>query len=165
MNLYHKLEKLLPILYPTFYTRIDINQNEFVLLDTGMANKEVISHTIADRTQYEAVENHVHIFEDYIGAKNYDTARKVGISIAENLYNTLTTEFPDKSFVVYLTINLHGMIIRFHQIWDNEPTYYDETMQYDAEIISFHNSLLQKRPAIEIVGEIPSSKMGKDVWS
>lgn len=138
MNLYSKLTALLPVLYPSFYSRIDSNQNEFILLKTETSQKGPISHPIADKTQYEAIENHIHIFEDFIGAKNYIAARQIGISIAQNLYKTLVAEYPDKTFIVYLTINLHGAIIRFHQIWNDEPTYYDETLQYDAEVISFH---------------------------
>lgn len=138
MNLYNKLAELLPVLYPDFYSRIDSSQNEFILLKTEASQEGPIPHPIADKTQYEAVENHIHIFEDFIGTKNYTTARQIGISIAQNLYQTLAAKYPNKTFIVYLTINLHGAIIRFHQIWNDEPTYYDETLEYDAEVISFH---------------------------
>lgn len=138
MNLYNKLTELLPVLYPNFYSRIDSSQNEFILLKTEASQEGSIPHPIADKTQYEAVENHIHIFEDFIGPKNYTTARQIGISIAQNLYQMLAAKYPNKTFIVYLTINLHGAIIRFHQIWDNEPTYYDETLEYNAEVISFH---------------------------
>lgn len=138
MNFYTKLTALLPVLYPDFYSRTDSNHNEFILLKTASSQEGPIPHPISDKTQFEAVENHIHIFEEFIGAKHYNAARQIGISIAKNLYQTLETKYPDKAFIVYLTINLHGAIIRFHQIWNDEPVYYDEAVQYDAEVISFH---------------------------
>lgn len=138
MNRYEELAALLPVLDPVFYTRMDSAQHEFVLLDTGTPDPGVIPHPVTDKTQFEAFENHVHIFDRRIRKEDYDKARRIGTAIAENLYHRLTARFPEKAFMVYLTINAQGAIVRFHQIWENEPPYFDETAQYDAEIIAFH---------------------------
>ncbi|MPN04563.1 hypothetical protein SDC9_151804 [bioreactor metagenome] len=51
--------------------------------------------------------------------------KKICVSIAKNLLQTLTQTFPDKKFIVYLQINNNDSIIRFHQIWNEEPLYFD----------------------------------------
>ena len=41
------------------------------------------------------------------------------------LLSSLKSYYPQKSFVVYVSINLHdSFIIRFHQKWDDEEPYY-----------------------------------------
>lgn len=51
----------------------------------------------------------------------------------------LSFSFPDKHFVVFVTIT-DSMIIRFHQKWENEPYYYsNENFGNNEYMISFDN--------------------------
>ena len=138
MNIYKKITELLPVIYPVFYTLQDNAQNEYVLLSTATSNMAPILCPITDKTQFEAFENHVHLFDNCRTSDDYNSARAIGTEIAKHLYTELKSHFPNKRFIVYFTLNRKEAILRFHQIWKDEPVYYDETMQYDAEIISFH---------------------------
>ena len=47
--------------------------------------------------------------------------------ITNNLIEKLKMEFPNKKFYVYLDCNFREhIIIRFHQLWENELPYYNE---------------------------------------
>ncbi len=118
------LENLLPIIYPNFYVAKDEDSNELVFWDFGehhILNKA----KIADKTQCEAFVNHIHLFNK-VGFKNKNSVIKIGVNIAKNLLKSLISIFPDKKFVVFLEVNVNdSTIIRFHQIWENEPLYID----------------------------------------
>lgn len=44
----------------------------------------------------------------------------------ENLIENLKTSFPNKHFYVYLDCDFNDhIIVRFHQLWENEEPYYD----------------------------------------
>ena len=46
--------------------------------------------------------------------------------ITNNLVRVLGLKFPNKKFLVYLDCDFDDhIIIRFHQIWENEFPYYD----------------------------------------
>lgn len=48
----------------------------------------------------------------------------------KNLLRSLSFLYPDKAFIVYLQIDpREGLIIRFHQIWQDEPLYYEKKME------------------------------------
>lgn len=50
----------------------------------------------------------------------------MGFKIAQNLKTKLNTDFPNKQFVFFLELNFEeSSIIRFHQIWNGEPLYFD----------------------------------------
>lgn len=138
MKALKELERLLPVLYPKFYTITDDLNNELVFLDIGaskISKKENIC--IKDRTQCEAVENHFHLF-DKLSVQDISLIKEVGTIIAQNMLNSLKQSFPDKSFIVYLEINIKdSTIIRFHQIWKDEALYFDTSLVYDASIYSF----------------------------
>lgn len=140
MTRYEFLENLLPIIYPDFYVAKDTDSNELVFWDFG--EHHILNKTkIADKTQCEAVENHVHLFEK-VGIKNKNGVIKIGVSIAKNLLKTLIGVFPDKKFIVYLEVNVNdSTIIRFHQIWENEPLYIDVKAFKDknVELFEFKN--------------------------
>lgn len=135
MNKYSFLVDLLPIIYPSFFLKRDQNGNEFVLLDMGQEFEAPLN--ISDKTQYEAVENHVHLFGK-VREENLRFVREIATAIAENLAKVLKREFPEKSFLVFLTIDkADSTIIRFHQIWENEAPYYaPQKVDYgSAEVI------------------------------
>lgn len=54
----------------------------------------------------------------------------------------LRETYPEKRFLVFLTINAEGMILRFHQKWKGEPPYYDLSIKYedDSEILMFDSA-------------------------
>ena len=137
MNVYQKISELLFVIYPEFVVQKDTSGNEFVLLKSAASETHTLLSEISDKTQYEAVLNHVHLFDHYVGKKNYASVREIGITIAKNLFVALQTAFPSKQFVVFLTLNLQDTIVRFHQIWENEKEYYDETEESDSELVVF----------------------------
>ena len=77
-----------------------------------------------------------------MGIKNKNSVIKIGVNIAKNLLKSLISIFPDKKFVVFLEVNVNdSTIIRFHQIWENEPLYIDIKGFKDknVEIFEFKN--------------------------
>lgn len=139
MNQFQKLSQLLPVLYPKFYTASDPAGNELVFLCTDQAPPvSVFQDVVPDRTACEAVENHVHLLDGPIRKRDMPAARCFSTAVAEHLFQALTCAYPDKTFLVFLTLHADGAIIRFRQCWPGEPPYYDETASYDAELIVFH---------------------------
>jgi hypothetical protein len=127
------LSSLLPILYPSFYSLCTAKNEELIFLDNGDRlssrvdkNGGVVADFISeDKTQCEATNNHFHLF-DRVGEKGCPDAIQVGTAIAKNLLRNLLQVYPSKKFVVYLEVNeKDSTIVRFHQIWDNEPPYLD----------------------------------------
>ncbi len=113
------------VIFPEFYTRKDNKGNEYVFLKTS---EEVNNQTIVfqkDKTSFEAFENHIHLWEK-IKKKDQEKYKNLGFKIAQNLKTKLNTDFPNKQFVVFLELNFEeSSIIRFHQIWNGEPLYFD----------------------------------------
>lgn len=113
------------VIFPEFYTRKDNKGNEYVFLKTS---EEVNNQTIVfqkDKTAFEAFENHIHLWEK-IKKKDQEKYKNLGFKIAQNLKTKLNTDFPNKQFVVFLELNFEeSSIIRFHQIWNGEPLYFD----------------------------------------
>lgn len=139
MNKYKMMGRLIPIIYPKFYTVEEKNGNELIFLDVGQDKQEIIE--VSDKTQCEALENHFHLFEK-VGIYNKKTVITIGEIISKNLLNELAKTFPNKKFIIYLDVNiLDSVIIRFHQVWDNEPLYYDTThfQNKHHQIQSFSN--------------------------
>ena len=137
MSFHKQLVNLLPVIYPIFCTVKDPAGNEFVRLDEGSIPQDP-ENVVRDRTQYEAVWNHVHLAEGRI-KNNREQLKIWGTAVAENLVKTLRETYPEKRFLVFLTINNEGMILRFHQKWKGEPPYYDLSRKYedDSEIFVF----------------------------
>lgn len=126
MNNIQTFKNILPIIYPEFY-KIRINTGEeLIFLDHN--DKESIIETDVlcnDKTQLEAVSNHIHLF-DKIRTSDFEDVKIIGESLAKNLLQKLTYNYPKKKFVIYLDINIKdSAIIRFHQKWDDEPEYYN----------------------------------------
>ena len=137
MNCYKSMTSLLPIIYPQFCTVMDMDGNEFVRLIEGDRPQNPVIR-IQDKTQYEATFNHFHLNEGRIGRKLV-SAKQWGTAIAQNLAQELKKAYPDKKFLVFLTVNREDMIIRFHQEWENEPPYYDPAVTYadHTEVLCF----------------------------
>lgn len=111
----------------------DEKGNSYVLLHSDRSNTV---EGIADKTAFEALENHVHLIGKIRKRNKNDMVlfgRKAGRRVAENL----KAVFPDRSFVVFVTIS-DELIIRFHQKWPDEAEYYDECA--DAILLRFETS-------------------------
>ena len=115
-----------------FKTIKDIHNNEYVLFEDNPLNN---IDFIEDKTLFEASENHIHIC-DKVNKKQYNQLITLGKSLGKILLNALKTTYPEKEFVVYVTLALNdSMIIRFHQIWENELLYYEQVKDSPKEMI------------------------------
>ena len=121
---YEHILTILPVIYPRFYSSFDNNGNEFIFLLLEDQKRENF-YDVDDKTQLEALMNHFHLFEK-VGEKNKNVITCICSTIAKNLLNVLTKNYPEKKFVVYLEVNpKDSVIVRFHQIWENEIPYID----------------------------------------
>jgi len=134
-----RFASLLPVIYPSFYTLTPHSSEELVFLsengivDSSETETEAteISGWTVDNTMREATGNHFHLF-DKVGIAGRSMALDIGTAIAQNLLCKLARAFPEKKFIVYLTMNIEGAtIVRFHQVWADEPPYYDATQPFD----------------------------------
>lgn len=106
-----------------FKTLTDKNNNEYVLY--ADSNITEIDFDIDDKTQFEAAENHVHLV-DNVKKSDFDELIEIGKTFGETQLNALKAKYPDKEFCVFVTVDVgESMIIRFHQVWKNEPVYYN----------------------------------------
>lgn len=109
-----------------FYTRRDPSGTEFVLLDTGgTPDTAPLSRIVEDRTGYEALLNHVHLFSGPLPPEQLAEAREMAPAAARSLRDALARTFPAKRFAVFLTVNPEDIILRFHQLWPGEVPYYE----------------------------------------
>ena len=93
--------------------------DDYVFLDCGNEQNE------SEKIEIEALENHVHLFEN-VKKCLQEEVKLISISIAQNLLKWLKNQFPNKKFVVLLELNFKdSVIVRFHQIRDNEDLYMD----------------------------------------
>lgn len=113
------------LLCPKFYT-IKNGEDELIFLLTNQQKINQISSDIfSSNTQCEALENHFHLF-DRVHLKYRKDIKRISIAIARNLFSTLQFEYPNKKFIVYLDLNYQdSIIVRFHQVWEDEALYYD----------------------------------------
>lgn len=103
-----------------FKTVSDEIGNEFVLFSQN--NNGPIGN-IRDKTEFEAMENHVHLL-DNIKRDEFDKLISIAENLGKALLNSLKSQYPQKYFMVFVSIHLHdSMIIRFHQKWDGEESY------------------------------------------
>lgn len=120
-----------------FRTIHDNLGNELVIQKNSSA--DIFDGTvIEDKTAFEALDSHFHLVDN---VKRYD--RQALIELGEKtgrlLLDRLSFSFPDKHFIVFVTIT-DSMIIRFHQKWENEPYYYSsENLPENEYMISLEN--------------------------
>ena len=75
---------------------------------------------VDDKTEFESSENHVHLL-DNIKKDEFDRLIPVAQNLGKMLLGNLKYSYPDKQFMVYVSLMLKdSMIIRFHQVWENE---------------------------------------------
>ena len=84
-----------------------------------------INFEIEDKTQFEALENHIHLV-DNVKKSDFCELIEIGKILGGTQLNALKSKYPDKEFCVFVTVDIgESMIIRFHQVWENEPVYYN----------------------------------------
>ena len=106
-----------------FKTVTDNNGNEYVLYADSVINGNDLE--IDDKTQFEAVQNHVHLI-DNVKKSDFEELIETGKVLGETQLNALKSKYPEKEFCVFVTVDIgESFIIRFHQIWKNEPVYYN----------------------------------------
>lgn len=106
-----------------YKTIFDKQGNEYVLFKNNKLNE--IENIVEDKTAFEAIENHIHILKN-VKKKEFKRLVKNSKYIGKAVFNSLSIAYPDKQFVVYITVKLNdSMIIRFHQKWHDEPEYFD----------------------------------------
>ena len=124
MKIFEAIIKLQDILFPKFYTARDSEDNEYVFLKTNDQMTEFVNK-VSDKTQLEAFENHVHVCGK-VKKRDRQIAYTTAKLITNNLMDKLKMEFPDKKFYVYLDCDFkEHIIIRFHQLWENELLCYN----------------------------------------
>ena len=100
-----------------------VDKVDFVLLKENQLS--FVDYHISDKTAFEAFYNHVHII-DKVKKRDFKKLTLYLPSVGAVLLKCLEHDFPDKKFVVFVTIHLHdSAIIRFHQIFEGESVYYD----------------------------------------
>lgn len=108
----------------------DQEGNEYILI---ASNEFIDLKDIQDKTAFEAVQNHVHIFEN-IRSKDVSNIVNVAKKIGKVLIDFLGLRYPNKHFVVFITIDT-SMTIRFHQKWKDEPWYYMLDFNYEGTVV------------------------------
>lgn len=111
----------------------DIDNNEYVVYKNSCIN--FVEETVEDKTAFEATENHVHILRN-IKKSDFDEACFIGKEIGKALLSSLQKEFPERSFIVFVSVNKE-LIIRFHQKWKNESVFYDVNASYEQGTVLF----------------------------
>ena len=107
----------------------DENGFEFVLFESNALNSIT---GVKDKTEFEAIENHLHLLEN-ISSKEFKNLLPIAESIGNMLLCCLKQNFPDKDFVVFVSIRIRdSLIIRFHQKWKNEAAYYNPNDYLDS---------------------------------
>jgi len=118
-----------------FKTVFDNEGNEYVL---NASNKTDEITDIEDKTAFEALQNHFHIF-DNIRADQKKDIINFSNKFGKALIDILAKNYPSKHFVVFISVDT-TMIVRFHQKWKNEPWYYMLNNDYEGTtILCFDN--------------------------
>lgn len=123
----------------SFRTIEDDSGNEYVVYSSSTVTPESLKG-ITDKTEFEALENHVHLL-DKITKKEFENAEEISDILGKLLLNCLRAKYPDKHFFVYVSVDLKdSMIIRFHQEWENEEPYYNAEDDFgkNTKLFIFH---------------------------
>lgn len=120
-----------------FKTFRDHSGNELVILKSSTADI-FEGEEIEDKTAFEALDSHFHLI-DHIARYEKQVLLEFGEKIGGLLIDRLSFSFPDKHFMVFVTLS-DSLIIRFHQKWENEPYYYyEENLGKNEYLLSFDN--------------------------
>ena len=119
------------LLRPKFKQLTDCYGNEFIVWENSEIDEQMIG--VQDKTEFESIENHIHIV-DNIKENEFASLCKFGQTLCKHILSQLQQNFPDKKFVVYVSIRIgDSMILRYHQDWENEVHYYDQEIKSKKE--------------------------------
>lgn len=123
----------------SFRTVKDSQGDEYVLFNDSDIMPEDLKN-IPDKTEFEAIENHVHLLEK-VTRKEYENLDEISKTLGMALLNCLRQKYPSKHFFVYVSVDLkNSMIIRFHQDWKNEEPYYsDDDFGKGTKLFKFYS--------------------------
>lgn len=78
---------------------------------------------VDDKTEFESSENHIHLLNN-VKRHEFDALIPVAQNLGKLLLGNLKYYYPSKQFMVFVSLKLNdSMIIRFHQVWENEEPY------------------------------------------
>ena len=110
------------ILMPKFKILQDNEGTEYVIWENASSFEDL--SFIPDKTAFEAQENHIHLV-DNIKKEEFETLCNIAQIICNHMLLKLKDSFPSKNFVVYVSVHIRdSMILRFHQVWEDEEEYY-----------------------------------------
>lgn len=102
----------------------DIFGNEYIFYSSSNWD-HVENEGKEDKTALEAIENHVHLL-DHVKLKELKVLTSFAHWLAKTMLSALEAKYPEKKFVVYITISIgDSFIVRFHQQWPNESYYFN----------------------------------------
>lgn len=109
--------------------------NEYIL--SASCEIENVCACVEDKTAFEALNNHIHLLSRIKKRQRgeiYELSEKLG----KLLISVLHSQFPDKHFVVFVTVDSE-VTVRFHQKWSDEPWYYitDDENAYQSKVFCF----------------------------
>lgn len=98
----------------------DEDNNEYIVFKQS---RLISISGIVDKTEFEALENHVHLLAR-VRKEEFGRLISIGEIIGSAVLCKLKSQFSDKHFIVYVSTTLNdSMILRFHQKWDGELPY------------------------------------------
>ncbi len=106
----------------------DTDGNEYVVYKHS--HMDSVGTPPEDKTAFEALENHEHISVRQ-KKSDFDNACFIAQKLGNAQLAALKQAFPDKNFIVFVSVHKDEIIIRFHQKWANEPVYYDVNAKYE----------------------------------
>ena len=103
----------------------DSQGNEFILISGTLTAIDGFDDAIEDKTQFEAINNHVHVL-DRVSRMEMKQLRRLAPSLCQIILHSLCSRYPNKYFYVFASATVHdSFILRFHQRWLNEIPYYE----------------------------------------
>ncbi|MBQ6067646.1 MAG: hypothetical protein IJK89_12600 [Clostridia bacterium] len=121
---------------PVEFRIVSDDKNEYVIIRGGNETiEDKISFPVDDKTAFEALTNHIHFF-DKVTKKEMPYLKQIAECVCDLALGRLEAEFPEKRFAVYVGIQKNeSVIFRLHQLWPDEPPYYDTDCDTDDMII------------------------------
>lgn len=121
---------------PVAFRIVSDEKNEYIIIKGGNEDMEDrINFPVDDKTAFEAFANHIHFF-DKVTKKEMPYLKKIAECVCDLALGRLESEFPAKRFAVYVAVQeKESVIFRFHQLWPDEPPYYDTDCNTDDLII------------------------------
>lgn len=100
--------------------------------------RKTIPLAVADKTAYEAVNNHMHLLDDLSDAAFAELAADAPV-LCQIIYRNIRLQYPQKRLAVYAEVSRHdSLTVRFHQVWNQERPYWnpEDFASGDARIFS-----------------------------